>query len=206
MVLTKRERYIGIATVAVLAILVLDQFILDPAKRKMEELDAKIAQASQAHANAQQLFTSSRRANRDWKTVAGDAMTRDTGDPESRVLNSVREWAQEEGMRLPSVIPQPSQIEKGFNKIVFRATGSGNLSQVGRFLHRVEHASMPLRITDLQITSKDGTDELSVNFGIATISPAPEANRPGGGGGGGGGGGAPTDRGANPNANTGREL
>src|SRR5688572_7840888 len=193
MVLTKRERYVGIATVAVLSILVLDRFILQPAKDRIDKLDADIARAQQDHLNAQQLFNSSRRANRDWKTIAGDAMTRDTGDPESRVLNSVREWAQEEGMRLPSVIPQPAQVEKGFNKIVFRATGSGNLSQVGRFLYRVQTASMPLRITDLQITSKDGTDELSVNFGIATISPVPEANRPAG---------APTDR--NPGA--GREL
>jgi hypothetical protein len=187
-VLTKRERYIGIITVTVLSILVLDQFILTPAMTRMDELDAKIAQAQQEHLNAQQLFNSSRRANRDWKTVAGDAMTRDTGDPESRVLNSVREWAQDEGMRLPSVIPQPAQIEKGFNKIVFRATGSGNLNQVGRFLYRVQTASMPLRITDLQITSKDGTDELSVNFGIATISPAPEIEKPGRQGGGGSGG------------------
>jgi hypothetical protein len=182
MVLTKRERYVGIATVAVLSILVLDQFSFQPAKDRIDKLDADIARAQQEHLNAQQLFNSSRRANRDWKTIAGDAMTRDTGDPESRVLNSVREWAQDEGMRLPSVIPQPAQVEKGFNKTVFRATGSGNLSQVGRFLYRVQTASMPLRITDLQITSKDGTDELSVNFGIATISPAPEASRPAGAG------------------------
>jgi type II secretory pathway component PulM len=192
MVLTKRERYIGIATVAVLSILVLDQFILSPAKARIEELDARIELAEVERLKAQQLKNASARASRDWKTIAGDAMTRDTGDPESRVLTSVREWAQEEGMRLPSVIPQPAQVEKGFNKIVFRATGSGNLSQVGRFLYRVQTASMPLRITDLQITSKDGTDELSVNFGIATISPIPETNRPGGGG----GGAAPTDRGA----------
>jgi hypothetical protein len=54
----------------------------------------------------------------------------------------------------------------------------------------------------MQITSKDGTDELSVNFGIATISPAPEPNRPGGGGGGSGG----TPGGTNASANVGREL
>jgi type II secretory pathway component PulM len=197
MVLTKRERYVGIATVAVLSILVLDQFILQPAKDRIDKLDADIARAQQEHLNAQQLFNSSRRANRDWKAIAGDAMTRDTGDPESRVLNSVREWAQEEGMRLPSMIPQPAQVERGFSKTVFRATGSGNLSQVGRFLYRVQTASMPLRITDLQITSKDGTDELSVNFGIATISPIPEANRPAPGA-------APG--GANPGATGGREL
>ncbi len=180
MVLTKRERYVGILTVAVLSILVLDQFIIDPAKDRLDVLNAEIARAQQEHLNAQQLFTSSRRANRDWKAVAGDAIQHGGGDPESRVLNSVREWAQDEGMRLPSVIPQPAQVENGFNKTVFRATGSGNLSQVGRFLHRVQTASMPLRITDLQITSKDGTDDLSVNFGIATISPVPDANRPAG--------------------------
>src|SRR5688572_18350554 len=184
MVLTKRERYIGIGTVAVLAVLVLDQFILSPAKARIEELDAKIELAELQRLKAQQLQNASARANRDWKTIAGDAMTRDTGDPESRVLTSVREWAQDEGMRLPSVIPQPAQVEKGFNKIVFRATGSGNLSQVGRFLYRVQTAAMPLRITDMQITAKDGTDELSVNFGIATISPAPEpADKNGGGSG-----------------------
>ena len=186
MVLTKRERYVGIATVSVLAILVLDRVILTPAKDRIDKLNEDIRLAQQEHLNAQQLFTSNRRANRDWKAIAGDALTRDTGDPESRVLSAMREWAQDEGMRLPSVIPQPPQVEKGFSKIVFRATGSGNLNQVGRFLYRVQTAEIPLRITDLQITSKDGTDELSVNFGIATISPVPETNRPAGG--------APTDR------------
>ena len=178
MVLTKRERYVGIITVAVLSILVLDQFIVTPAKDRIDVLNADIARAQQEQLNAQQLFNLRTRANREWRQFPGVATLNSGGDPESRVLTSVREWAQEEGMRLPSVIPQPAQVEKGFSKIVFRATGTGNLSQVGRFLYRVETASMPLRITDLQITSKDGTDELSVNFGIATISPAPDANRP----------------------------
>ena len=189
MVLTKRERYVGIVTAAVLGILVLDQLITGPAFERMEKLDADIALAGQELENANQLFGSSRRANRDWKEIAGDAMSRggNEGDPESRVLNSVRQWAQDEGMRLPSVIPQPAQLEKGFNKIVLRATGSGTMAQVGRFLYRVQTATMPVRITDLQINSaKEGTDELSVTFGIATISPAPEAeprNPPGGVGG-----------------------
>ncbi len=183
MVLTKRERYVGIVTGAVLAILVLDQFILTPTMKRTEELDAKIELAQQEHLRAQQLFSASRRASREWNQIAGEAMSRSAGgDPESLVLNNVRQWAQDEGMRLPSVIPQPAQVEKGFNKIVLRATGSGSMSQVGRFLYRVQTATMPVRITDLQINSaKEGTDELSVTFGIATISPAatPESERNG---------------------------
>ena len=186
MVLSKRERYISIVTVAVLAILVLDSFIISPALQRMEELDADLELAQQEMLGAQQLFQASAKANRNWATMAGDAMSRSGsglgtgGDQESRVLNAVRQWAQDEGMRLPSVIPQPAQQENGFNKSVLRATGSGSLSQIGRFLYRLQTTSMPVRITDMQLSStKDGTDELSVNVGIATISPAAEANRPG---------------------------
>ena len=193
MVLSKRERYIGIVTVAVLAILVLDQFILSPALERIETLDADIELASEEMRGAQALFQASMKANREWSAIAGDALSRagsgaGGGDQESRVLNAVREWAQEEGMRLPSVIPQPMQQEQGFNKSVLRATGSGSLSQIGRFLYRLQTTSMPVRITDMQLgATKDGTDELSLNVGIATISPSPDASQPGGAGGGAGG-------------------
>ena len=171
MVMSKRERYIGLVTLAVLAILVLDRFILTPASDRMTRLDADIADAQQKMLGAQQLFTASNKANRNWARMSGDTM-RAGVDMESRVLNSVREWAQDEGMRLPSVIPQPAQQEKGFNKSILRATGSGSLNQIGRFLYRIQTASAPIRITDMQINAtREGTDELSLNVGIATISP-----------------------------------
>jgi hypothetical protein len=182
MVMSKRERYIGFVTIAVLAVLVLDRFILTPATERMDKLDADLAAAQQDMQSAQQLFTSSNKANRAWAKMSGDTM-RAGVDMESRVLNAVREWAQDEGMRLPSVIPQPAQQEKGFNKSILRATGSGSLNQIGRFLYRIRTASMPIRITDLQINAtREGTDELSLNVGIATISPI-EPKTPVGGGG-----------------------
>ena len=179
MVMSKRERYIALVTVAVLAILVLDKFIVTPATDRMAQLDADIAKAQQEMLSAQQLFASSNKANRSWARVSVD-MSRDGADVESRVLNSVREWAQDEGMRLPSVIPQPTQTEQGFNKSVLRATGSGSLNQIGRFLYRIQTTSMPIRITDMQLSAvKEGTDELSLNVGIATISPV-ETKQPAG--------------------------
>lgn len=179
MVMSKRERYIGLVTIAVLAILVLDQFIVGPSMERMAQLDADIAKKQQEMLSAQQLFTASNKANRSWAKMSGD-MARGGADVESRVLNSVREWAQDEGMRLPSVIPQPTQIEQGFSKSVLRATGSGSLNQIGRFLYRIQTTSMPIRITDMQLNAvKEGTDELSLNVGIATISPS-ETKQPAG--------------------------
>jgi hypothetical protein len=69
--LTKRERYIGIRHRRGAGDPAAGPVHHRPAMTRMDELDAKIAEAQQQHLNAQQLFTSSRRANRDWKTIAG---------------------------------------------------------------------------------------------------------------------------------------
>ena len=47
MVMSKRERYIGLVTIAVLAILVLDKFIVGPSMERMAQLDADIAKKQQ---------------------------------------------------------------------------------------------------------------------------------------------------------------
>ena len=62
MVMSKRERYIGLVTIAVLAILVLDQFIIGPSMERMATLDADIAKKQQEMLSAQQLFASSNKA------------------------------------------------------------------------------------------------------------------------------------------------
>lgn len=178
MVLSKRERYIGLATAVVVGILVLDQFILTPQLRRKEVLDARIADANQELLRANQLFAKARAANRDWRQMSGTALERSASDAESRVLNNVRQWAQDEGMNLASVKPERTERDRDFDKTSFRATGTGSMQQIGRFLYRLETASMPVRVTDLLLsTRREGTDDLSMTLGIATISLAPEPER-----------------------------
>jgi hypothetical protein len=52
------------------------------------------------------------------------------------------------------------------------------MAQISRFLWRIQAATIPVRITDLQITShKEGTDDLALVLGIGTIYPAPEPEK-----------------------------
>jgi hypothetical protein len=98
---------------------------------------------------------------------------------ESQVLNSVREWAQDARLSLSSVKPERTEKEKDYYKITFRATASGTMQQVTRFLYSVQTGSVPARITDVSITSrKEGTDDLTLTLGIATIHPVPESEKP----------------------------
>src|SRR5688500_3665964 len=175
MTINKRERTIGIVAGAVVGLLLLDQVLITPLLARWTDADDKIELATMDRNAAEDLIFASERANGQWSRMIGTQLHRDASEAESQVLNSVREWAQEAGMTLSSVKPERTEKEKDFFKITFRATGGGGIAQVGRFLWRLETASVPVRVTDVTITSrKPGTDELGVQLGIATSYLAPE--------------------------------
>jgi hypothetical protein len=68
-----------------------------------------------------------------------------------------------------------SDKEKAFLKLTARFTGSGGMEQVGRFLWQVQTSNIPVRITDMSIsTRKENTDDLELAVGISTIYLSPD--------------------------------
>lgn len=171
MVLSRRERYIAIATFAAVGILGLDHYVLTPLMAASDTLDTQLAQTQQQLDKTQRLFASSRRKGQAWSDMQKQGLRRrDSAEAESQVLNSMRDWAQEAGMSLSSVKPERTEKEKEFQKSIFRATGTGGMAQISRFLWHIQTATIPIRINDLQIsTRKEGTDDLTLQLGVSTI-------------------------------------
>lgn len=172
-VLSRRERYIGLAVLAVLAVLVLDRLIVSPLMAEQRELKSQASKANSELLDANRLFSTSRRMNREWGEKLRN-LPHDASEAESRLLNNLRDWGQEAGLALSSLKPERTEKTRDFFTATIRATGTGSMSQVSRFLWRLETANVPVRVTDLQITSrKEGTDDLSITLGISTIYLAP---------------------------------
>jgi hypothetical protein len=179
-VLSRRERYIGIATCAVLGGVALYKLVVEPLREQCADLDGQLRVQHRLVNRTTALFESSRRANRLWAQMSAAGMKHNQSEAESQLVHNVTDWAQEAGLALPSQNAGRSEKEKDFNRITFRATGTGGMSQMSRFLWRIETAAIPIRITDLTITArKDGTDDLSLVLGIGTIYPAPQMPKPG---------------------------
>jgi hypothetical protein len=174
-IVTKRQRYLALATVAVVVIFGLDRFMVGPLMAQKEQLDVSIAEQQQRLAAAQRTFTTSRRVSGQWNAMLAGGLKTDISEAESQILHAIREWAQGAGMALSSVKPERIEREKDFQKITLRATGTGTMQQVSRFLWQLQASPIPVRITDLQINArKEGIDDLSIQLGIATICFAPE--------------------------------
>jgi type II secretory pathway component PulM len=179
--MSPRERKIGTIAGAVVGALVLYQFVIDPQLTRIGELDEQIETASTEMDRAQQLFGSSRSATRKLSAMAGSGLRRTDSAAESELLNTTRQWAQEAGLGGWGIKREGTVKERDFNKITFRAQGTGGMGQIGRFLYRLQTANIPVRVADMTISSrKDGTDDLAIVLSISTIYLNPDAERPGG--------------------------
>jgi hypothetical protein len=169
---------VALATIVVVAVLALDYFVVEPLRAQRDELDVQIANKQRDQERGLKLVSDSRRMSRRWTEISS-ALKRDESQLESQALQYVLEWARGAGMPDPSSFKRERvEREKEFVKVTFRATGTGTMAQIGNFLYRIQTASVPVRITDLTISSKkEGTDDLSVQVGIATIYLAGEQEK-----------------------------
>ena len=180
MVLSKRERYIAIATGLLVGALLLYKVILSPLDDQKRDLDMRIAEAQGQIAKANHLFKERKRANTEWRDMVGGGLRKDASQAETLVLQSIPDWAQEAGFNLISLNPDRTEPEKGFSKKTFRATGGGSMAQVGRFLWRIQTSSIPIHISEIQLRPRKdaNTDDLSLTVGISTIYLAADQKPP----------------------------
>lgn len=176
MVVSKRERCLATAVVLVVAVFVLDRFLLTPFMNLQAQDEADKQSALGEMERATSLFALQGKLRPEWDQMLAGGLKRDAFEAESQVLRAVRNWSQEAGLALSSVKPERVALEGDFQEIIFQAAGTGPMKAVARFLWLVETTSLPLRIEDLQLGSRtEGRDDLSLQLRISTLYLAAEA-------------------------------
>ena len=177
---SKREKMIGIGVGGVLGLLVLDQLVLSPMFASLEDVNTRLDASQLQQAEANQLFERRTQKQNKWIQMTGGSLPADQAAAENQLLARVQSWAQASGMTLASLKPEASEKDGEFQKIVVRATGSGTMEQLTKFLYRVQTADVAARVSDMQInTRKEAADDLAIVVGIATLFEPPA--KPGGG-------------------------
>lgn len=172
--LSKREKVIGIVAGVVVGALALDQLLITPMFTRLDDANAMIKRHEEDLLKANSTFTSDLQARRRWKEMAGNGFKADASAAEGQLLDRVRDAAQNAGLSVQSFKPERSERVGGFYRITLRITATGSTSRVARFMHALETSKIPLKVMDLGISSrKDGTDDLAIQLGIATIFEAP---------------------------------
>jgi hypothetical protein len=174
-VLSKRERTITIATIATLALVILYTYAIDPKLEELRTQADKIAKAQADKDNGEIAIKRSTNVSPIWNQRVTGPLKKTASLAESQVLENVVAWGKDAGMTGMS-INKPDRIEKenAFSKITFRATARSSVKQLADFMYRIQTAKIPVRITDLTVTSPKEVDDLTVSMGISTIFLNPE--------------------------------
>ena len=176
MALSQRERYIAIGMGAVLGLLALDRFVYTPWDDSRQELATKIQTARDKYHEDAQLLARNQEAQKTWKTMLDNGLTGDTSAAQEQIVKNIREWSQAAGMVPIAIKPDHATSDnKNYQKVTVRFTATGSTASIGRMLYRTENSKLPLRVSEVQITSRrEGTDDLQLMMTVTSLCPVPE--------------------------------
>jgi len=176
MVLSKRERWIFILAGAGLALLAADRLVIEPLRRQgnaaLADRNKKLAELQRI----QRVQDDARQARPKWAGMIQNGLKADPDNAEALVQHAMLAWTREAGVSQTLLKPDRLTAKSRLPAIEFQFTGTGSMAGLGLLLHRIQTATIPIRVTDLQITSrKEGSDELSVQMKLSTLYAPPRA-------------------------------
>ncbi len=176
MVLSKRERYVAIVSIIVVTLLLSDRYIVTPFLDRRAQVETEMQSLLGEMERATSLFKRRNLMEQKWQDMVSGGLVSDASNAESQVLHAVRNWSQECGLMLSSMKPERVVGEGNLQEITFLIAGTGTMSSVGQFLWRVETASLPLKIKEIQLGSrKEDADDLSLQLRLSALYLAAEA-------------------------------
>ena len=174
MILSKRERTLAVASVAVLGVFALNQYVLSPLLDRRERVGQELRQTQETLQQHKALVAARPGIEVRWRDMQSAGLMADVSTSESQLLNAIREWASESGLALSALKPDRVAPGKVFQKLKVSVAATGNMRQVRQFLLKIHRASIPVQIADMQLSArKDGMDDLSLEIRLTTLCAAP---------------------------------
>ena len=175
MFLSRRERLIITVTLVVVALLVLDSYVVTPLRECCDRVAARkeslLAEMKRGH----DLLARKREIGAKWREMIASGLKRDPAEAESQILHAVGDWAKDAGLKLSSVKPERQPDKRKLQEISFQASGTGSMNAVSRFMWRLETSKVPIRVKDFQLGARrEGTDDLTLQLRLSTLYQAPE--------------------------------
>ncbi|MCX5662293.1 MAG: hypothetical protein NTW19_21650 [Planctomycetota bacterium] len=167
---SKRERTIMIVAGALVGLLALDLFVIEPLLDSGSALADKRALLEAQVARGQQTITAGQKATRQWKEFRAASLGRGASDTGAGLLNTLLEWSRDASLPMQSVRPDRVTDAQGLHELTYQAAADGSMWAMSRFLYRVESAKQPVRPRELQIAARtEGSDELTMQVRVSTL-------------------------------------
>jgi hypothetical protein len=174
-VLSKREKYIGVGTIAAVAFLGIYSLAVVPYFDQRDQLKRDLKAAQDTLDTNHGLLRAQKNREPEWNTMLNNGLRADDSTARNRTQQMLQNWARAAGINLDSISAEGAPSQKGpFGAINFsldfNTAGADSMRQISRFLWSVESASIPIRLNNIRIQSqKEGSDQLNVKLVVSAL-------------------------------------
>jgi hypothetical protein len=170
LVVSKREKYIGILAIGAIALLTLDQFVLSPYLDQLDSISLQQSEAITKLAQANELFAQKNKLKKVWDQMRGGVKT-DESDARSQAEHALVDWSQWAGVGVTSSKSNISTKSGAFQVLNYEIGGNTSMAAAARMLWSLEQSPIPFRVNEIELSSRpEGTDSLNVRLSVSTIS------------------------------------
>jgi Type II secretion system (T2SS), protein M subtype b len=181
--LSKREKYVGLGVGIAVSLWILDSVLLTPYLAERDTVATQLTAANQKLSDANVLFARRQHLEKIWQEMQKGGLKSDQAEADQQAQHAVLDWFDRSGVFLVALKSDPHVSEEGkFQVIKYHMQGEGALRQIARLLWAMETATIPVRVDELTIKpqGREGTEPLSIELGISTLSITPAPNQTGG--------------------------
>lgn len=150
-----RERMLIIAVLVCLGALVFDQILVEPLIKHWSASEKRIAELKQNVEKGDQLLKRENALTTRWNAMVKESQTADVSAVEYDLLNAVNNWAGSSRLTVTSLRPRWITEEEGCKKLEIRVSSTGTMESIARFLYELEIDSQPLKVEDVELSTKD---------------------------------------------------
>ena len=176
MVLSKREKYIGIGAIAAVVLLGLNSLVYEPYNDKITELRQDKKTADDQFTDNQKLLITQKEMQPEWNAMLSSGLQADDSSARLRTQQMIQAWARVANVSLNEIQPQnqASAQKSAFQTINFsldfNVSGNDAMRQVARLVSAIESAHIPLRLESIHMQSaKEGTDQVNVKMVVSSL-------------------------------------
>lgn len=150
-----RERMLIISVLVCLGLLVGDQIIIEPLIKTWSAREKKIAELTKNVQYGTQLLNGETRLTARWKSMIKESEAKDPSEVDLALQSAVNNWASTSRLTVQSIKPRWVPEEESCKKLEIRVSAIGTMESVSRFLYEVEVDAQPIKVEDVELSTKD---------------------------------------------------
>lgn len=150
-----RERILIIGVVACLGILLLDSLVIEPLIRLWSDRSKRINELKIQVNKGTGLMKQEFRIRDRWQQMCRESKSPDLAFTEDDLLNAVSNWASKSSLTVTALKPRRLLDEEFCKKIEIRASTTGQMDAVVKFLYELEIDPQPLKVEDIELSARD---------------------------------------------------